>query len=78
MNKNQPTLSEIRRREMVNADDDREMTMQEILEKQTPDYIPVSCVKCGEPVGYVIATGHTAWLCETCGDGKFVAVEGQK
>lgn len=76
MNKNQPTLSEIRRREMGDRDE-TEMTMQEILKKHTPDYIPVSCVKCGKPLGYVVAYGHTTWLCEVCGDGKFVAVEGQ-
>lgn len=38
-------------------------------------YVPVSCVRCGESIGYVVATGHTTWLCESCGDGKFVAVD---
>lgn len=38
-------------------------------------YVPVSCVRCGESIGYVIATGHTTWLCEVCGEGKFVALQ---
>lgn len=36
--------------------------------------VKVSCQSCGADVGYVVKDGHKEWLCESCGDGKMVAV----
>lgn len=43
-----------------------------ISRKQTD--IEVFCASCGTSCGYVVEQGHRDWLCASCGNGKFRAV----
>jgi hypothetical protein len=52
------------------------MTGQEVEDTMSEEYVAVACERCGKPMGYVIASGHTAWAHADCEHGfGAVAVE---
>ena len=43
------------------------------------EYVAVNCIKCGAPLGWVVATGHTRWAHIECPEySPVVAVYGEE